>query len=93
MAFNWKNNTFLVVSALLITLFLSSSSTSSQRMLQSYTTTPTRTSTVTTLCAGKNRTTLVNSAEISTNAQYSAQLKSSIGIDGYTHYINTEIHS
>jgi hypothetical protein len=57
--------------------------TATQRLLTSYTTNPTRTTSVNTFCASLTRTTLTDSSQGSAYALYSNQMKSMFTLDGY----------
>ena len=58
-----------------------------QRLLLTYQTSSTRTSTVTKVCpAGVSRSNLYTQADVSASASYRSSVNSAIGVDGYEFY-------
>jgi hypothetical protein len=61
-----------------------------ERLLTSYATSTTRSTSVNTFCAGKSRTTLTDSSASSAYSLYNSQMKSMFTLDGYAfHHLET----
>lgn len=57
--------------------------TATERLLTTYTTSTTRSTSVNTFCAGKSRATLTDSSSNSAYTLYNSQMKSMFTLDGY----------